>query len=117
MDPLATCLAWIFPGGWEWILIAMIGLLLFGKRLPEVGKSLGKSIVEFKKGLKGVEDEIDRAVEADQSDMLPPPAESKPADSKSAESSTAESSTAEPSPQQADEKATVAQSDSASSPD
>ena len=46
------------PGGFEWLIIAGIGLLIFGKRLPEVGKSLGKGIVEFKKGLKGVEDEI-----------------------------------------------------------
>jgi len=62
------------PGGTEWILIALFGLLLFGKRLPEVGRSLGKSIVEFKKGLKGVEEEIDSAIESnDQPDMLPPP--------------------------------------------
>lgn len=46
------------PGGVEWLIIAAIGLLIFGKRLPEVGRSLGKGIVEFKKGLKGVEDEI-----------------------------------------------------------
>ena len=46
------------PGGFEWLIIAGIGLLIFGKRLPEVGRSLGKGIVEFKKGLKGVEDEI-----------------------------------------------------------
>src|SRR5438067_1084263 len=37
------------------------GLLIFGKRLPEVGKSLGKGIVEFKKGLKGIEDDIEVA--------------------------------------------------------
>jgi len=43
----------------EWIVILALGLLLFGKRLPEVGKSLGKGIVEFKKGLKGVEDEVE----------------------------------------------------------
>lgn len=49
------------PGGAEWIIIAAIGLLLFGKRLPEVGRSLGKGIVEFKKGLKGVEDEVEQA--------------------------------------------------------
>ena len=61
------------PGGWEWLIIALFGLLIFGKRLPEVGKSLGKSIVEFKKGLKGVEDEINSAVEQDRSEMLPPP--------------------------------------------
>ncbi len=47
-----------FPMGAEWIVIAALGLLIFGKRLPEVGKSLGKGIVEFKKGLKGVEDEV-----------------------------------------------------------
>jgi sec-independent protein translocase protein TatA len=40
------------------VIIAVIGLLLFGKRLPEVGKSLGKGIVEFKKGLKGIEEEV-----------------------------------------------------------
>jgi sec-independent protein translocase protein TatA len=40
------------------MIIAMLGLLFFGKRLPEVGRSLGKGIVEFKKGLKGVEDEV-----------------------------------------------------------
>jgi len=61
------------PGGWEWLVIALFGLLIFGKRLPEVGKSLGKSIVEFKKGLKGVEDQINDAVEQDKSEMLPPP--------------------------------------------
>jgi sec-independent protein translocase protein TatA len=49
------------PGGAEWIIIAAIGLLLFGKRLPEVGRSLGKGIVEFKKGLKGVEEEVETA--------------------------------------------------------
>ena len=43
----------------EMILIGAIMLLLFGSRLPEVGKSLGRGIVEFKKGLKGVEDEVD----------------------------------------------------------
>ena len=43
----------------EWIVIGLVMLLLFGKRLPEVGKSLGKGIVEFKKGLKGVEDDVE----------------------------------------------------------
>jgi len=51
-------LAWV-PGPWEWIIIAVVALLIFGRRLPEVGKSLGKGIVEFKKGLKGVKDELD----------------------------------------------------------
>lgn len=46
-------------GPMEWVVILIIALLLFGKRLPEVGKSLGKGIVEFKKGLKGVDDEVE----------------------------------------------------------
>src|SRR6476661_3733682 len=54
-------LAWGMPGLPEWIIIGAIGLLLFGKRLPEVGRSLGKGIVEFKKGLKGVEEEVETA--------------------------------------------------------
>lgn len=67
------------PGGMEWVVIAVIGVLIFGKRLPEVGKSLGRSIVEFKKGLKGMEEEVNQAVARDsQAEMLPPP-QSKPA--------------------------------------
>lgn len=45
-------------GTWEMVMIAGLALLLFGKRLPDVGRSLGKGIVEFKKGLAGVEDEV-----------------------------------------------------------
>src|SRR5919107_5918370 len=58
---MLTPIAIGMPGGAEWIIIAAIGLLLFGKRLPEVGRSLGKGIVEFKKGLKGVEEEVETA--------------------------------------------------------
>ena len=47
-----------FGGGYEWLIIAFIVLLLFGKRVPGVMRSLGKSIVEFKKGVKGIEDDI-----------------------------------------------------------
>ena len=49
------------PGGWEWLIILIVALLIFGRRLPEVMKSLGKGIVEFKKGIKGVEDEVEEA--------------------------------------------------------
>ncbi len=59
---IAPVLGFGFPQGMgEWLIIAAIGLLLFGKRLPEVGRSLGKGIVEFKKGLKGVEEDVERA--------------------------------------------------------
>ncbi|MDD4268160.1 MAG: twin-arginine translocase TatA/TatE family subunit [Pirellulales bacterium] len=46
------------PGPMEMLIILGIGVLLFGKRLPEVGRSLGKGIMEFKKGVQGIEDEI-----------------------------------------------------------
>ena len=62
------------PQGYEWFIIAGIGLLLFGKRLPEVGRSLGKGIVEFKKGLKGIGDEI----EEESKDKSDPPARAFP---------------------------------------
>lgn len=55
---MSNTLAIGMPVGAEWIVIAALGLLIFGKRLPDVGKSLGKGIVEFKKGLKGVQDEV-----------------------------------------------------------
>ena len=45
----------------ELIVIGVIALLLFGRRLPEVGRSLGKGIVEFKKGLRDVEDDVNDA--------------------------------------------------------
>jgi sec-independent protein translocase protein TatA len=46
-------------GPMEMMLIMGLGVLLFGKRLPEVGRSLGRGIVEFKKGLSGVGDDFD----------------------------------------------------------
>jgi len=65
------------PVGAEWLVIAALGLLIFGKRLPEVGRSLGKGIVEFKKGLKGVQDDVtqvDDQIEDQAAKRLPDPA-------------------------------------------
>jgi sec-independent protein translocase protein TatA len=47
--------------GWELLIVLAVALLLFGRKLPEVGRSLGKGIVEFKKGIKGVEEEVNRS--------------------------------------------------------
>jgi sec-independent protein translocase protein TatA len=46
----------------NWVVIGVIALLLFGKKLPEVGRSLGKGIVEFKKGLQGIEEDIEHGI-------------------------------------------------------
>lgn len=43
----------------EMLVVMGVAVLLFGKRLPEVGRSLGKGIIEFKKGLNGLGDELD----------------------------------------------------------
>lgn len=43
------------PGGWEWLIILVIVLLLFGNRIPGMARALGSGITEFKKGLKGEE--------------------------------------------------------------
>ena len=45
-------------GTTELIVVLVIALLLFGRRLPEVGRSLGKGISEFKKGLKDTQNEV-----------------------------------------------------------
>lgn len=56
----ATPIAFLgLPGGTEWIVILIIALLLFGRRLPEVMRSLGSGVVEFKKGIKGIEDDVE----------------------------------------------------------
>jgi sec-independent protein translocase protein TatA len=47
------------PGLPELLIVAAIILLLFGNRLPGVMRSLGRGIVEFKKGVKGIEDEVE----------------------------------------------------------
>jgi sec-independent protein translocase protein TatA len=48
-------------GPQEMLIVLVIGVLLFGKNLPNVGRSLGKSLMEFKKGLNDIKNEVDRA--------------------------------------------------------
>jgi sec-independent protein translocase protein TatA len=45
-------------GPLEMVVVMGVAVLLFGKRLPEVGRQLGKGILEFKKGINGVTDEL-----------------------------------------------------------
>ena len=49
------------PGPFEMLIIAAIVLLLFGNRLPSVMRSLGRGVVEFKKGIQGIEEEVEKA--------------------------------------------------------
>lgn len=44
---------------WEWIIIALVILLLFGgKKIPELMRGLGKGVKSFKQGMKEVEDDV-----------------------------------------------------------
>ena len=67
MDPAASAKratltlmpGWISP--WELLLLALVVLLVFGpKRLPEMGRSLGKGMREFKTAITGKDDDDDR---------------------------------------------------------
>jgi len=58
---MTTLFAFFSLGAQEMIILLIIGVLLFGRKLPEVGRYLGKGIIEFKKGIKGLEDEVDTA--------------------------------------------------------
>jgi sec-independent protein translocase protein TatA len=64
---------------WEIAILLGLGVLLFGRKLPDVGRYLGKGIVEFKKGMKGLEDELDTGAKAPRTDAIsmqqpaPPP--------------------------------------------
>jgi sec-independent protein translocase protein TatA len=60
---MSFCFAFM-PGPTDMLIIGVIAVLLFGKRLPEVSRSVGKGILEFKKGLRGIEEELHRATYA-----------------------------------------------------
>jgi len=51
------------PGHMEWLVIFVIALLIFGKRLPELARSEGKSLTEFKKGIKEAKESTDELVD------------------------------------------------------
>ncbi len=51
----------VFESPVQLMVVAGIALLLFGKRLPEVMRSLGKGVTEFKKGMNGLEEEFTRS--------------------------------------------------------
>jgi len=42
----------------EILVVLVIGLLLFGNRLPDLARSLGKTLVEFKKEVNGVQEDL-----------------------------------------------------------
>jgi sec-independent protein translocase protein TatA len=57
MHTAFSMFAFMGVGPTELIIVAVIVLLLFGNRLPSVMRSLGRGVIEFKKGVQGIDDE------------------------------------------------------------
>lgn len=52
----------LLPSGTEWVIIAIIILLLFGgKKIPELMKGLGKGVKSFKEGVNEAKEEIEKS--------------------------------------------------------
>jgi sec-independent protein translocase protein TatA len=52
------------PGGWEWIIILVVVLLLFGPgRLSKIAGEIGRGIREFRSGIKDLDDEKENGEE------------------------------------------------------
>ena len=47
-----------FLGPMQLLVLGGIGVLIFGRKLPELGKYLGQTIIQFRKGMNGLEDDI-----------------------------------------------------------
>ena len=72
VDPV---LAFLLPGAGEVWIIGLVILLLFGNKLPSLMRNVGRSAVEFKKGVQGIEEDLDEATKPSSSAEASEPAE------------------------------------------
>lgn len=66
MSIFSTIPLFLGLNGWEWPIILIVVLLLFGgKKIPELMKGIGKGVRSFKDGMKEVKDEIEKEDDTD----------------------------------------------------
>lgn len=59
----------MFPKGFEWVVILIVALLIFGpKNLPKLGKSLGSTVKNIREGMEGGSDDVETVVEESEED-------------------------------------------------
>jgi sec-independent protein translocase protein TatA len=79
----------------ELLVILLVALVLFGRKLPEVARNMGRSLTQFKRGVQEASDEA--AKELQLTEEQPPPA--KPADAAQASAAAKPPQPSPPSPQ------------------
>ncbi len=65
IENIQNIVAFGMPGGYEWIIILVVAVLIFGRRLPEIARGMGKSLTEFKKGVSEAQNEVTKTVDED----------------------------------------------------
>jgi len=73
MSEYMQCLGFWTPGPLEITIILVVALLLFGRRLPEIARNIGKSLTEFKKGIseaKETKDDLEKDVKEIKDDIV-----------------------------------------------
>ena len=88
-------MGWLSP--WHWLVIMIVAVLLFGNRLPEIARSLGRSVNEFKRGLKDVKNNLDADDDPPRDKLGPPPEKPEPDQLGQEEAATQEEAEKQPS--------------------